>query len=324
MKAILCRAFGPPDTLELSELPEPLAGSGEVVVAVEAIGLNFFDTLIIQNKYQDKPPLPFSPGGEIAGRIVACGTDVTGFAPGDRVMGYIGHGGARQRVACPAERLVKLPDSVSTETAAGICVTYGTTIHALVDRARLQPGETLAVLGAAGGVGLAAVEIGKAMGARVIACASDEEKLAFARAHGADEGINYATEDLKNRLKELTGGKGADVIYDPVGGAYAEQALRAIAWQGRFLVIGFAAGDIPKMPLNLVLLKGCDVLGVYWGSWLARDPEGNRATMTRLLDWYADGTLSAHIHATYPLAETAKALADIADRKVRGKAILTV
>ena len=237
-------------------------------------------------------------------------------------MGYAGYGAARERIAISGSRLIKIPDSLDVDRAAGLCVTYGTALHALKDRARLKVGETLAVLGASGGAGLAAVELGKLMRARVIACASSKEKLAFARKHGADDGIDYGSEDLKEVLRRVTQGRGADVIYDPIGGAYAEAALRSIAWEGRFLVVGFAAGEIPKLPLNLVLLKGCDVLGVFWGSWIERDPAGHRANTGQLLAWCAEGKLSSHVHAVYPLAEAPAALKAIAARQVMGKVIL--
>jgi NADPH2:quinone reductase len=266
--------------------------------------------------------MPFSPAAEFAGTVEAIGSGVRGLKSGDRVLGFAGHGAARERIALATERLVKIPDGVDFDRAAGLCVTYGTTLHALKDRAHLKPTDTLAVLGASGGVGLAAVELGKLMGARVIACASSAEKVAFAREHGADDGIDYGKDDLKEALRRVTEGRGADVIYDPVGGAYTEAALRSIAWQGRFLVIGFAAGDIPKLPLNLVLLKGCDVLGVFWGSWIERDPAGHRANTEQLLDWVAQGKLSSHVHAVYPLAQAPEALKAIAGRKVMGKVIL--
>jgi NADPH2:quinone reductase len=322
MKAILCTRFGGPDDLAFDDVPEPAAGAGEVVVAVKAAALNFFDTLLIAGKYQVKPPFPFSPASEFAGVVQSVGSGVTGLGVGDRVLGYGGHGAARERVAISAQRVVKIPDALDFDRAAGITVIYGTTLHALKDRARLKSGETLAVLGASGGTGLAAIELGKLMGARVIACASSDEKLAFCRQHGADDTINYATEDLKDALRRLTGGKGADVIYDPVGGPYAEAALRSIAWQGRFLVIGFAAGEIPKIPLNLALLKGCDIVGVFWGSFIERDPKGHQANMAQLVAWAAAGKLSAHVHAVYPLAKTADALKAIASRSVMGKVIL--
>ena len=322
MKAILCNRFGGPDDLEYKDIPEPAAGPGEAVVAVKAAALNFFDTLLIAGKYQVKPPFPFSPASEFAGVVDSVGAGVTGFAAGDRVVGWMGSGAARERAVIKADRLAKLPDALDFDRAAGLTVTYGTTVHALKDRAQLKPGETLAVLGAAGGTGLAAVELGKLMGARVIACASSDDKLAFARAHGADAAINYASEDLKDGLRRVTGGRGVDVVYDPVGGAYAEAAIRSIAWGGRFLVIGFAAGDIPKLPLNLVLLKGCDVRGVFWGQFTERYPEKQRANMTEILQWCADGKLSAHVHAVYPLERTADALKALSDRKAMGKILL--
>jgi NADPH:quinone reductase len=293
------------------------------VVRVEAAALNFFDTLIIAGKYQLKPELPFSPAAEFAGTVETVGAGVTAVAPGDRVAGYIGYGAARERVAVAAEALVALPDGLDAARAAGLIVTYGTAYYALKDRAQLKAGETLAVLGASGGVGLAAVELGKIMGARVIACASSADKLDFARAHGADEAVNYAADDLRAALKRLGGEHGIDVVYDPVGGPHAEAALRSLAWQGRFLVIGFAAGEIPKIALNLVLLKGCDVRGVYWGSWLERDGAAHRANMAELLAWCAAGKLSAHVHAVYPLAHGAQALHALKDRAVMGKLVLT-
>jgi NADPH2:quinone reductase len=314
--------FGGPQALRLEEVAEPAAGPGDVVIRVTAVGLNFFDTLLLRNQYQVSPPLPFSPGAEIAGTIESFGADVTGFEFGQRVMAYIGGNGCREKVVTKAKNVVPIPDGVSDEVAAGITITYGTAIHGLKDRANLQPGETLAVLGAAGGAGLAAVEIGKLMGARVVAVASSGDKLAFARDHGADEGINYETEDLKTRLKQLTAPKGVDVLYDPVGGAYAEPSLRAMAWDGRYLVLGFASGTIPKIPLNLVMLKGCAILGVFWTAFVERYPEKHRANMVELLDWCRQGLISPHIHASYALVETATALSLIEGRKVTGKVIV--
>ncbi len=322
MKALLCTHYGAPDDLELTDIADPAPGPGEVVVRIHAAALNFFDTLIIAGKYQTKPSMPFSPSAEFAGIVESLGAGVTAFKPGDRVLGYSGHGAARERIAIKTERLVKIPDGLDFNRAAGLCVTYGTTFHALKDRARLKSGEILAVLGASGGAGLAAVELGKIMGARVIACASSAEKIAFARKHGADDGIDYGKDDLKEALRRATDGRGADVIYDPVGGAYAEPALRSIAWLGRYLVVGFAAGEIPKLPLNLVLLKGCDVLGVFWGSWIERDPSGHRANTEQLLAWCAAGKLSSHVHAVYPLEQAPAALKAIAGRQVMGKVIL--
>jgi NADPH2:quinone reductase len=322
MKAVLCTHFGTADELELKDIPQPQAGPGEAVVRVAAAALNFFDTLIIAGKYQHKPPFPFSPAAELAGTVESVGAGVTGLAPGDRVMGYMGWGAAREAVAVSAQQLVKLPDTLDFERAAGLTVTYGTTLYALRERAQLKPGETLAVLGASGGTGLAAIELGKLMGARVIACASSDEKLAFARAHGADETVNYATEDLRDALRRLGGEHGIDVVYDPVGGPYAEPAVRSLAWLGRYLVVGFAAGDIPKLPLNLVLLRSCDIRGVFWGSWTKREPLAQLTLMTDIARWCAEGKLSAHVHAVYPLGEIAAALQAISDRKVMGKIVL--
>jgi NADPH2:quinone reductase len=322
MKAILCTRFGTPDDLALADIAQPSAGPGEVLVRVRAAALNFFDTLIIAGKYQYKPTFPFSPAAEFAGTVAAVGPGVRELAAGDDVMGYMGWGAAREFVVAAADQVVRLPPGLGFEQAAGLTVTYGTTLYALRERAQLRRGETLAVLGAAGGTGLAAIELGKHLGARVIACASSDDKLAFARAHGADAAVNYAAEDLREALRRLGGDKGIDVVYDPVGGRYAEPAVRSLGWQGRYLVVGFAAGEIPKLPLNLMLLKGCDVRGVFWGSWTERDPEGHRANTAELLRWCAEGKLSAHVHAAYPLAEAADALRAIADRAVMGKIVL--
>ena len=322
MKAVLCSRFGGPDDLEIKDIAPPVAGNSEAVVAIKAAALNFFDTLLIAGKYQHKPLFPFSPASEFAGVVESVGAGTTGFAPGDRVIGWMGSGAAREHVAIKIDRLVRLPDGLDFERAAGLTVTYGTTVHALRDRAQLKSGETLAVLGAAGGTGLAAIELGKLMGARVIACASSDDKLAFAREHGADVAINYGAEDLKEALRRVTEGRGADVVYDPVGGPYAEAALRSIAWGGRFLVIGFAAGEIPKLPLNLVLLKGCDVRGVFWGQFTERFPEKHRANMAEVLQWASAGMLSAHVHAVYPLEQIADALKALANREAKEKILL--
>jgi NADPH:quinone reductase len=322
MKAVLCTHFGGPDELELADIAPPQPAPGEAVVRVAAAALNFFDTLIIAGKYQNKPPFPFSPAAELAGIVERVGSGVTDIASGDRVMGYMGSGAAREAVAIPAPQLVKLPDSLDFERAAGLTVTYGTTLYALRERAALKAGETLVVLGASGGTGLAAVELGKMLGARVIACASSDEKLDFARAHGADATVNYATDNLREALKKLGGEYGVDIVYDPVGGAYAEPALRSLGWLGRYLVIGFAAGEIPKIPLNLALLKSCDIRGVLWGAWIKREPMVQRALMTDIVRWCGEGKLSAHVHAVYPLEQTAAAIKAIADRKVMGKIVL--
>jgi NADPH:quinone reductase len=322
MKAILCTRFGGPDDLEFGDLPDPVPGSGEVVVGVKAAALNFFDSLIIAGKYQHKPPFPFSPAAEFAGVVESIGPGVSGLDRGDRVLGHIGAGAARERVAVSAARLIRIPDGLDFDRAAGLTVTYGTTLHALKDRARLRQGETLAVLGAAGGTGLAATELGKLMGARVIACASSPEKLDFARKHGADQGINYSQTDLKTALRDATGGAGVDVVYDPVGGSYAEPAIRALAWDGRYLVIGFAAGDIPRIPLNLVLLKSSSLVGVFWGAWTERNPQAHRANMAEICRWCLEGKLSAHVQAVYPLEKAADAVKALASRKAMGKLIL--
>ncbi len=322
MKAILCRSYGGPRSLELADIPDPVAAPGEVVVKVAVAGLNFFDILMIAGKYQTKPPFPFSPGGELAGTVESVGFGVHDLHPGDHVMGYANYNAARERTAVAASRLVKLAPGLDFERGAALTVTYGTAYYALEQRAGLRAGETLAVLGAAGGVGLAAVELGRIMGARVIACASSDEKLAFARAHGADETINYEKENLRDALKRVGGERGIDVVFDPVGGPFSEPAVRSLAWGGRHLVIGFAAGDIPRLPLNLALLKSCSVIGVYWGAW-ARNASGDlRIALERLARWCADGRLSAHVQAVYPLAETATALEALAARKVMGKLLV--
>jgi NADPH2:quinone reductase len=324
MKAALCKSLDGPQGLVIEELAAPLPGPGEALIAVKAAALNFFDTLITRGKYQAKPALPFSPSAEVAGVVEAVGAGVSGVKPGDRVMAYLGWGGAREKIVAKADSIVAIPQGVSDAVAASVAVTYGTAIHGLKDRGRLQPGETVAVLGAAGGAGLAAVEIAKLMGARVIAVASSAEKLAVCREHGADEAVNYASADLKEGLRALTGGKGVDVVYDCVGGDSSEAALRAIAWQGRFLVVGFASGDIAKIPLNLLLLRGADAIGVFWGEAVKRDPAGHRANMARVLDWVAAGKLHPRIHATYPLERIGEALAVIDRREAVGKVVLTL
>ena len=321
MKALICPSLGPAENLKVAEVDEPVAGEGEVLVEVAYAGLNFFDTLIIEGKYQVKAVPPFSPGGEFSGRVVELGPGARGFAVGDRVMGFCPYGAAAERIAIPASRLARVPDGLALDKAAGLSVAYGTSLHALKQRAEMKPGETLLVLGASGGVGLAAVEIGKAMGARVIAGASSDEKLAFARSYGADETINTATDDLRARLKDLAP-KGVDVVYDPVGGALTEAALRSLAWKGRLLVIGFASGEIPRPPLNIPLLKGCDIRGVYWGEFTAREPEAHRQNLAELMDWAKSGTLSVHIYAKYAVEDFRNAFEAIAKRQTLGKTLL--
>ncbi len=324
MKAVLCKAFGPPESLVVEEIESLTPGKHQVVVEVKAAGVNFPDTLMIQGQYQFKPPFPFSPGAEVAGVVKAVGSGVEGVKVGDRVIAFTGHGGFAEEVLATPDQLIPIPAGVDFRVAAAFVMTYATSYHALKDRARLQPGETLLVLGAAGGVGLSAVELGKVLGARVIAAASSEEKLAVCQQHGADDLINYASEDLKQRVKDLTGGNGADVIYDPVGGDYSEAALRGIAWNGRFLVIGFTAGQIPRIPLNLPLLKGCSIVGVFWGAFTAREPQQHQQNLRELLGMLQAGKLKPRISHTYPLAQAADALNDILQRRVTGKAVLIV
>lgn len=319
MRAILCERFGPPSSLAWREIADPVAGRGDLVVDVRAAGVNFPDLLSIQNLYQFKPPLPFSPGGEVAGVVAAVGEGAEGFAVGDRVMAVIGFGGFAERVTATPAQCTRLPDEMPFEVAAGMLYTYGTSYHALVHRAALRPGETLLVLGAAGGVGLAAVQIAKKLGARVVAAASSDEKLELCRSEGADETINYAANDLRTALRSLGG---VDVVYDPVGGDLSEPALRALRPSGRLLVIGFARGEIPKVALNLPLLKECSIVGVQWGAWAQREPETQRAMIAELVRWWQTGALRPHVHRTYPLEKAAEALDDLAARRVRGKAIL--
>jgi len=324
MKAVLCKAFGPPESLVVEDVISPDPGPGEVVVSVKAASVNFPDVLIIQNKYQFKPQLPFSPGSEVAGVVKTIGDGVTTVKPGDRVMAFTTYGAFAEEVKTEAKRLLPLPAGMDFTHAAAFGLTYATSDHALRDRGQLAAGETLLVLGAAGGVGLAAIEIGKALGARVIAAASTDDKLAVCREHGADDQINYATDDLRERIKSLTDGRGVDVVYDPVGGAYTEAALRSLAWRGRLLVVGFAAGDIPKIPLNLTLLKGCSIVGVFWGEFTRREPQRFAESMQQLGRWYADGKLKPHVSQTYPLERAADALTAMANRQVKGKVVLTV
>jgi NADPH2:quinone reductase len=322
VKAILCERFGTPDELVLADIADPVPGPSQVVAKVEAVGLNFFDTLIVAGKYQTKPAFPFSPGGEFAGVVETIGPGASGFAPGDRVMGYTNFNALRERTAVATDKIVKIPAELDFDRAAALTITYGTAYYALKYRALLRGGETLAVLGASGGVGLAALELGRIMGARVIACASTDEKLKFARIHGADEIINYERENLRDALKRLGGGHGIDVVFDPVGGDYSEAALRSLAWGGRHLVVGFAAGSIPKIALNLVLLKSCAVIGVFWGAWVRHETEQYQQALHALAAWCAEGKLSCHIQKVFPLAQTPAALHALANRAVMGKLIV--
>ena len=324
MKAVLCKAFGPAETLVLEEIASPEAKKNEVLLEVHAAGVNFPDTLIIEGKYQFKPPFPFSPGGEAAGVVTAVGEKISHLNVGDRVMALTGWGSFAEEVAVPGYNVMPIPASMDFASAAAFGMTYGTSMHALKQRANLQPGETLLVLGASGGVGLAAVEIGKAMGARVIAAASSTEKLAVAKAAGADELINYSDSSLKDEIKRLTDGQGADVIYDPVGGDLFDQAIRSIAWNGRLLVVGFASGRIPELPVNLALLKGAAVVGVFWGSFAQRQPRDNAANFQQLFAWHAEGKLQPLVSQTFPLEQAAAAIDTLGQRKAVGKVVVQV
>ncbi|MGV3553421.1 NADPH:quinone oxidoreductase family protein [Rhizobium sp.] len=328
MKAILSKQAGGPETLVLEEIEAPRAGPGQVIISVAAVGANFPDSLIIADKYQEKPPRPFSPGGEISGVVAEIGDGVTDLAVGDRVLAMIVWGGLREKVAVDAWRCVKMPDEMPFDEAAAFLITYGTSYHALVDRARIKAGETLLVLGASGGVGLAAVEIGKALGARVIAAASTRDKVELAMRHGATDGVVYGTDAdnpraLATAFKTAAGEGGFDVIYDPVGGGYSEPALRAIAWLGRYLVVGFPAG-ISSIPLNLPLLKGCDIMGVFWGSAMQRDPVRQHAAIQELFELYRWGEVRPAISRRYPLEKSADAIIELASRKATGKIVITV
>lgn len=324
MKAICCTAFGPPEDLQLLDLPSPKPQAGQVVIGVKACGVNFPDTLMIQNKYQFKPPMPFSPGGEVAGIIEEVGEGVTTLQVGDRVLALTGWGGFAEKVVAEAATVLPIPAGMDFVTASSTMYTYGTSYHALKNRADLRAGETLLVLGAAGGVGLAAVQLGQLMGARVIAAASTDEKLEVCRQLGASETINYTTQDLRETIKVLTNGKGVDVVYDPVGDAYTEPALRSIAWKGRYLIVGFAAGDIPKIPMNLPLLKGCSVVGVFWGAFAKNEPAQSQRNFLDLMTWMKQGKLQQHLYGTYALEEAPQALRALMDRKVVGKAVVVL
>ncbi|MBZ6079290.1 NADPH:quinone oxidoreductase family protein [Microvirga puerhi] len=323
MRAVLCREFGPRAELRIEEVAAPIPREDEVLITVEACGVNFFDGLVVEGKYQTRPDRPFSPGSEVAGVVTAVGQHVTTITKGMRVLGFAGFGGYAEQAVVPAPHVFPIPDEMSFVEAAGFLITYGTSHHALKDRAQIAPGETLLVLGAAGGVGLTAVELGKCMGARVIAAASTDEKLALCRAYGADETINYSSEDLRQRVKDITDGRGVDVIYDPVGGPMTETALRSLALFGRHLVIGFAAGEIPKVPLNLLLLKQSSLIGVFWGAHARATPSKNAGNIAELLRWFAEGKLKPHIFASYPIDHFSEALDLVMERTVQGKVVLT-
>jgi NADPH2:quinone reductase len=323
MKAVLCKSFGPIDNLSIEEVSDLSPSNDEIIISVKACGLNFPDTLIIQGKYQFKPDFPFSPGGEISGIIKEIGEDVNHLAVGDNVIYGSVFGGFAEEVKAKAKEVFKMPTTMDFITAASSMLTYGTSYHALINRANIQPGETLLVLGGAGGVGTAAIQIAKAIGATVIAAASTEEKLEFCKDNGADFTINYSTEDLKSRVKELTNGKGANVIYDPVGDKFSEPALRAIAWKGRYLVVGFAAGEIPKIPLNLVLLKGCQIVGVFWGAFFKNEPQQYAENFMAIVEWFAQGKLKVRIHGEYSLEKVVDAMKAMTNKEVKGKIVLT-
>jgi len=324
MKAIRCKTYGPPSSLVLEEVEDLKPKTKEVLVEVKACGLNFPDTLIIQGLYQFKPELPFTPGSDVAGIVKEVGEGVNHLKVGQEVFGFVAYGALAEEVIVPANACFPKPPQMDFPIAASFMMAYGTSYYALKDRAQLAERETLLVLGASGGVGLAAVELGKLMGAKVIAAASTDEKLALCKEYGADETINYTTQDLKTTIKEMTKGKGVDVVYDPVGGAYSEAALRGTAWNGRFLVVGFATGDIPKIPLNLPLLKSAAIVGVFWGGFAMKSPKANMENTMTLIQWHAEGRLKPHIHAIYDLADTSKALEEMTNRKVKGKLIIKV
>ena len=322
MKAVICREFGPIENLAVEETVDPVPGAGEVLIDIRAAGVNFPDGLMVRGEYQMKPDRPFTPGNEVAGVIAAIGPGVTAFQSGQRVVALCGLGGFAERVVAPENRVVPIPDGMDFNTAGGFMLVYGTSMHALADKARTRPGETLLVLGAAGGVGLAAVEIGVAMGMRVIAAASTDEKLALAKAHGAEMGINYTSADLKAELKRLVPA-GVDVVYDPVGGALTEAAVRGMAWGGRLLIIGFANGEIPKLALNLLLLREGEAIGVFWGSFTQRFPERHAENTVQLMQWFSEGKIKPHIGGSYRLTQVQEALADVMERRAHGKIVLT-
>ena len=322
MKALICRAYGPPENLSVQDMPDLQPGPGEVVVRVRAAGVNFPDALIVQNLYQFKPTPPFSPGGETAGEVLAVGEGVKRVKVGDRVIALTIWGGFAEQVLAKQEQVIPMPEGLSFEVAGSLLLTYGTCLHALRDRAQLQPGQTVLVLGAAGGIGIATIELAKAMGARVIAAASTAEKLATCRAQGADEVINYREQNLRDEVKRLTGGRGVDVVMDPVGGDYAELALRSMAWRGRYLVVGFTDGQIPRLPLNLVLLKGCAIVGVFWGDFIQREPQAAQVDLRDLIEMLAKGQIKPLISGRYSLQEAPQAILELSQRRAQGKLIV--
>jgi NADPH2:quinone reductase len=322
MKALICSQYGPPENLRVQDMPDPQPAAGEVVVRVRAAGVNFPDALIVQNLYQFKPTPPFSPGGEAAGEVLAIGAGVSRFKVGDKVIALTIWGGFAEQVLAKEDQLFPMPQGLSFEVAGSLLLTYGTCIHALRDRAGLQPGQTVLVLGAAGGIGIAAIELAKALGARVIAAASSAEKLATCRAKGADEVINYREQNLRDEIKRITGGKGVDVVVDPVGGDHAEQALRSMAWRGRYLAVGFTDGQIPRLPLNLVLLKGCAIVGVFWGDFVAREPQAAQTDLQDLVAMLARGQIQPLISARYSLQDASKAILELSQRRAQGKLIV--
>ena len=322
MKALICSQYGPPENLSVQDLPDPQPAAGEVLVRVRAAGVNFPDALIVQNLYQFKPTPPFSPGGEAAGEVLAVGAGVSRFKAGDKVIALTIWGGFAEQIVAKQEQLIPMPPGLSFEVAGSLLLTYGTCIHALRDRAGLQPGQTVLVLGAAGGIGIATIELAKALGARVIAAASSAEKLATCRAKGADEVINYREQNLREEIKRITAGKGVDVVLDPVGGDYAEQALRSMAWRGRYLVVGFTDGQIPRLPLNLVLLKGCAIVGVFWGDFIAREPQAAQTDLQDLVAMLGQGLIKPLISGRYSLQDAPKAILELSQRRAQGKLIV--
>jgi NADPH2:quinone reductase len=322
MKAVLCKSLNGPDALEVADVPAPVPGDGEAVIDVSAASLNFFDMLMLRGKYQNRPDLPFSPGGEVAGKIARVGPGVEGLVPGQRVLAYTGYNGCREEAAVQAKSAIPLPDGVPDEAAAAIPITYGTALHGLQDRGQVKSGETVLVLGATGGAGIAAIEIAVKLGAKAVAAGSSDEKLKVCAERGAGQLLNLTSIDVKEAVRSLNGGNGPDVIYDCIGGQYTEPAVRGINWGGRYLVIGFAAGEIPKIPLNLVLLKGCDIVGVFWGRHVSLNPLVFKKQMETLVEWCAKGEIRPHIDHVFPLEQTAEAIRMMENRQIKGKVVI--